>query len=86
MTCEGPLYDRLVGPFLLAALNVDPPEGSAALAAAVVSETLLAGGQNYHPLIAREGLSTAFVEPGVAHITRNTRHGRVRTAASRFRV
>ena len=43
MTCEGPLYDRLVGPFLLAALNVDPPEGSAALAAAVVSETLLRG-------------------------------------------
>ena len=72
MTCEGPLYDRLVGPFLLAALNVDPPEGSATLAAAVVNETLLAGGKNYHPMIAREGLSTAFIEPGVAHITRNT--------------
>jgi squalene-associated FAD-dependent desaturase len=71
MTCEGPLYDQLVGPFLLAVLNVDPPEGSAALAAAVVNETLLAGGHNYHPLIARDGLSTAFVEPGVAHITKN---------------
>ena len=71
MKCEGPLYDRLLGPFLLAALNIDPPEGSAALAAAVVSETLLAGGRNYHPLIAREGLSTAFIEPGVAHIAKN---------------
>ncbi len=72
MTCEGPLYDRLVGPFLLAALNVEPPEGSAALAAAVVNETLLAGGKNYHPLIARDGLSSAFIEPGVAHITKNS--------------
>ena len=73
MTCEGPLYDRLVGPFLLAALNVEPPEGSAALAAAVVNETLLAGGKNYHPLIAREGLSTAFVEPGAR--TYHQKHG-----------
>ena len=69
LTCEGPLYDRLVGPFLLAALNINPPEGSAALAAAVVNETLLAGGHKYHPLIARDGLSTAFIEPGIVHIT-----------------
>ena len=68
MACKGPLYDRLIGPFLLAALNIDPPEGSAALAAAVVGETLFAGGRNYHPLIARDGLSTAFVEPGVTYI------------------
>ncbi len=27
--CEGTLYQRLVQPLLLAALNVDPPEGSA---------------------------------------------------------
>src|ERR1700751_4581987 len=27
--CEGTLYNRLVQPLLLAALNVDPPEGSA---------------------------------------------------------
>ena len=27
--CEGILYQRLVQPLLLAALNVDPPEGSA---------------------------------------------------------
>jgi squalene-associated FAD-dependent desaturase len=69
MSCEGPLYERLLGPFLLAALNIDPPGGSAKLAAAVVGETLLAGGHKYHPLIARDGLSTAFVEPGVKYIT-----------------
>ena len=28
--CKGTLYQRLVQPLLLAALNVDPPEGSAA--------------------------------------------------------
>ena len=37
--CEGTLYQRLVQPLLLAALNVDPPEGSAGLAGAVVRET-----------------------------------------------
>jgi squalene-associated FAD-dependent desaturase len=71
MDCNGALYHRLVGPFLLAALNIDPPQGSAALAAAVVRETLLAGGRNYHPLIARDGLSSAFVDPGLSYIERN---------------
>ena len=42
--CDGPLYERLVQPLLLAALNIEPPQGSAALAAAVVRETLAAGG------------------------------------------
>ena len=63
--CEGRLYQRLVQPLLLAALNVDPPEGSAGLAGAVVRETLLAGGQACRPLIAREGLSAVLVEPAV---------------------
>ena len=66
MTCKGPLYDRLIGPFLLAALNTEPPEGSAALAAAVIRETLLAGGRNYRPLIARDGLSHRVRRAGVA--------------------
>ncbi len=63
--CKGVLYERLVQPLLLAALNVDPPEGSAGLAGAVVRETLLAGGQACRPLIAREGLSAVLVEPAV---------------------
>ena len=63
--CNGTLYDRLVQPLLLAALNVDPPEGSAGLAGAIVRETLLAGGQACRPLIAREGLSAVLVEPAV---------------------
>jgi squalene-associated FAD-dependent desaturase len=65
IACKGTLYRRLVQPLLLAALNVDPPEGSAGLAGAVVRETLLAGGQACRPLIAREGLSAVLVEPAI---------------------
>jgi squalene-associated FAD-dependent desaturase len=63
--CEGPLYRKLVAPLLLAALNVDPPEGSAGLAGAVVRKTLLAGGKACRPLIARDGLSAVLVEPAI---------------------
>jgi squalene-associated FAD-dependent desaturase len=62
---KGVLYERLVQPLLLAALNVDPPVGSAGLAGAIVRETLLAGGRACRPLIARDGLSTVLVEPAV---------------------
>jgi hydroxysqualene dehydroxylase len=63
--CAGTLYQRLVQPLLLAALNVDPPEGSAGLAGAIVRETLLAGGQACRPLIARDGLSAVLIEPAI---------------------
>ena len=63
--CEGTLYQRLVQPLLLAALNVDPPIGSAGLAGAIVRETLLAGGQACRPLIARDGLSAILIEPAI---------------------
>ncbi|MDH6259482.1 hydroxysqualene dehydroxylase HpnE [Bradyrhizobium sp. BR13661] len=66
--CEGTLYHRLVQPLLLAALNVDPPEGSAGLAGAIVRETLLAGGQACRPLIARDGLSAVLIEPAVKYL------------------
>src|ERR1700754_5224124 len=63
--CKGTLYQRLVQPLLLAALNCDPPEGSAGLAGAIVRETLLAGGEACRPLIARDGLSAALIEPAI---------------------
>ena len=65
IACKGVLYQRLVQPLLLAALNVDPPEGSAGLAGAIVRETLLAGGLACRPLIAREGLSAVLIEPAI---------------------
>jgi squalene-associated FAD-dependent desaturase len=69
--CQGTLYHRLVQPLLLAALNVDPPEGSAGLAGAVVRETLLAGGQACRPLIARDGLSSVLIEPAIKLLREN---------------
>src|SRR5579883_865374 len=66
--CKGLLYQRLVQPLLLAALNVDPPEGSAGLAGAVVRETLLAGGKACRPLIARDALSAVLIDPAIEHL------------------
>ena len=62
--CSGPLYDRLVHPLLLAALNIEPRVGSAALASAVVRETLLRGGKACRPLIARDGLGNRVHRAG----------------------
>jgi len=66
IACKGTLYDRLLGPLLLAALNTAPPEGSAALAATLLWETVAAGGQACRPLIARDGLGPTFIGPALA--------------------
>lgn len=68
IACKGVLYQRLVEPLILAALNIDPPHGSARLAAAIVRETLAAGGRACRPLIAREGLGPTLVEPALAFL------------------
>ena len=65
VSCTGPVYDRLLHPLLLAALNIDPAQGSARLAAQVLRETLAAGGKACHPLIARQGLGPVFIEPAI---------------------
>jgi hydroxysqualene dehydroxylase len=66
--CRGTLYSGLVEPLLLAALNIDPPQGSAKLAAAVIRETLAAGGRACRPLIARDGLAPALIDPALEHL------------------
>lgn len=68
MTCSGLLYERLWRPLLLAALNTDPAEASARLAAAIMRETLAAGGRACRPLIAPEGLSSAFIDPAIRYL------------------
>jgi hydroxysqualene dehydroxylase len=68
IACKGPLYERLVGPLLLAALNTAPPEGTAALAAAVLRETVAAGGRACRPLLARDGLGPTFIAPALAYL------------------
>ena len=69
--CQGPLYQRLVRPLMLAALNTEPREASAALACAILRETLVKGGSACRPLIAHEGLGAAFVDPALAYLQRH---------------
>jgi hydroxysqualene dehydroxylase len=65
MACTGPLWERLMHPFLLAALNTEPREASAQLAGAVLKETLVKGGRAYRPRIATPSLAAAFVDPAL---------------------
>ncbi len=65
MACKGLLYERLWRPFFLAALNTEPEEGSASLAATILRESLAKGGRACRPLVAAHGLSEAFVTPAL---------------------
>jgi hypothetical protein len=76
MRCEGPLYERLWRPLLTSALNTDPPESSAALTAALLRETLAAGGRACHPLFAGHGLARSFIDPAISFLA--ARGGSVR--------
>jgi squalene-associated FAD-dependent desaturase len=61
----GLLWTRLWHPFFLAALNTDPTEGSTKLAGAILRETLAKGGRACRPLVAKRGLSAAFIDPAL---------------------
>jgi len=65
MRCEGPLYERLLEPLFLAALNIEPLHGSGKLAGRIIRETLALGGQACRPLIAPGGIGDAFVAPAL---------------------
>jgi squalene-associated FAD-dependent desaturase len=65
MSCSGPLWDRLMHPFLLAALNTEPRDASARLAAAILRETLVKGGRAYRPRTATPTLAAAFIDPAL---------------------
>ena len=62
---HGPLYERFWEPFVVAVLNTPPEKAAAALLWPVLRETFLKGGEACRPLIAREGLGPAFVDPAV---------------------
>ena len=70
MKCEGVLWERLWQPFFLAALNTQPEEGAASLAARLMRETFAKGGLACRPLVAAQGLSTAFITPALQHLER----------------
>jgi squalene-associated FAD-dependent desaturase len=77
--CDGIVWDRLMKPLLLAALNTAPEESSAALASAVLRETLARGGRFCLPRVASPNLAAAFVEPALAWLARSG--GAVRLAS-----
>jgi hypothetical protein len=66
--CEGPLWERLIEPLMLAALNTEASQGSAELAGAIVRETLAVGGRAYAPRVADPSLDAAFIAPALAYL------------------
>ncbi len=70
-SCTGRLYDRMLRPLLTAALNVDPPEASAILTAALLRESVAAGGRACRPLVVKRGLSDTFIDPALSFLERH---------------
>ncbi len=65
MRCDGALYDGLLRPLLLAALNTDPAQASSALARGLLRETILKGAKACRPVMVRGGLSGALIDPAL---------------------
>ncbi len=59
------LFERLLEPLAIAALNTPPEQGLGRLLGAVVRETLMRGGAACVPRFPRESLAAAFVDPAV---------------------
>ncbi|WP_287834401.1 hydroxysqualene dehydroxylase HpnE [Acidiphilium sp.] len=64
----GTLYDRLLEPLAIAALNTKPETASAAPLAAVVRESLARGGAATIPRMPKIGLSESLVDPALAFL------------------
>ena len=79
----GPVWTKLLEPVLLAALNTPPAESSAALAGAVLRETVAKGGLAMRPLIAEPTLAAAFVDPAMRWLAAN---GAATTLGRRLRA
>jgi squalene-associated FAD-dependent desaturase len=62
---RGVLWERLLHPFLLAALNTDLAIAAPELIATLMRETLAKGGRFYIPRIAAPTLSAAFIAPAL---------------------
>jgi hydroxysqualene dehydroxylase len=62
---RGRLFWRLVEPLAVAALNTSTRHGLARLLGAVMRETLMRGGKACRPMLPKEGLSEALVDPAI---------------------
>jgi hydroxysqualene dehydroxylase len=65
---RGKLWERLWKPVLVSALNTQLEEASASLAAAIVRESLGAGGRAARPRVPKHGLGPAFIDPAIAFL------------------
>jgi hydroxysqualene dehydroxylase len=63
---RGRLYWRLLEPLAVAALNTPAQEGLARLLGAVMRETLMRGGKACIPMLPKQGLSPALIDPAIA--------------------
>lgn len=72
----GALSERLLAPLAISALNTPLDMASAGLMAAVLRETLLAGGRACVPLFPRTNLAASLIDPALAWLER--RGARVR--------
>jgi squalene-associated FAD-dependent desaturase len=81
LPCRGAVWDRLLRPLLLAALNTEPETAAASLAGTVIRETLAKGAAACRPLVAPRGLSAMLVEPAERFL-----HGRGISVQYRRRV
>ena len=63
---DNPVWQRLIEPVLLAALNTAPAESSARLVSAILRETIGKGGASSRPMIAHPSLGAAFIDPATA--------------------
>lgn len=79
IACQGTLWDRLIEPFLLAALNTAAKDGSAALASAVIRQSLARGGKAYRPRIASPTLAAALIDPALGFLERRESAVRLKT-------
>ena len=62
---NGQLYHRFWAPLAISVLNTLPSESSARLLWSVIADTFARGASRCRPLVARDGLSTSFVDPAL---------------------
>jgi squalene-associated FAD-dependent desaturase len=86
VACKGPVWERLMRPFLLAALNLQPEAGAAELAGEVIRETLAKGGAAYAPRVPTPGLAAAFVDPALDFLGRRGARVRLQRRLLRLRA
>ncbi len=86
LDCKGPLWDRLLEPFFIGALNTEPKSASARLAGALVRETFAKGGRAYCIRVAHPTLAAVFVDPALEFLGRHGADIRIgqRVRALRF--